>query len=180
MTDSITLRCREAYTRDVGRGHLRIDYETMDKLGIVTGDIVEIEGKKKSVAKALPLYPSDEGKGMARTDGLIRDNMKLVIDEYIKIKKITSQVAKLIIVKAVDTMPPIDERYLTDAFEGTPMSIDDCIMVPYFGGRIKLQVVKTDPEGAVAVTRNTIFVIDDKEKDDKNKKITCPTCGSLV
>jgi len=76
-------------------------------------------------------------------------------------------------------MPPIDERYLTDAFEGTPMSIDDCIMVPYFGGRIKLQVIKTDPEGAVSVTRNTIFVIDDKEKKD-DKKITCPTCGSLV
>jgi len=87
MTDSVTLRCRESYTRDVGRGHLRIDYDIMDKLGIVTGDIVEIEGKKKSVAKALPLYPSDEGKGIARTDALLRDNMKLVINEDIKIKK---------------------------------------------------------------------------------------------
>ena len=64
MTNSIKLRCREAYTRDVGRGFIRIDYDTMDKLKISTGDIVEIKGKKTSVAKVLPLYPSDEGQKM--------------------------------------------------------------------------------------------------------------------
>lgn len=176
--DSITLRCRESYTRDVGRGHLRIDYDSMDKLKISTGDIVEIEGIKKTLAKVLPLYPSDEGKGMARTDGIIRENLKIVIDEQIKITKIKSFAAIKIIVKATHTIPPIDERYLTDAFEGTPMSLDDYVMVPYFGGRLKFQVISTDPKEAVVVTRNTIFVIDDEEK--KDDKVTCPTCGSLV
>jgi len=177
MTDSVKLKCREAYTRDVGRGHLRIDYDNMDKLKISTGDTVEIEGKKKTVAKVLPLYPADEGKGMARTDSIVRENMGIVIDEEIKITKAKAHAAIQIVVKSTHAIPPIDERYLTDAFEGTPMSIDDCIMVPYFGGRLKFQIIKTNPEGAVVVTRSTTFRIDEEKKD---KKVTCPTCGSMV
>ncbi len=176
---TVKLRCREAYTRDVGRGFIRIDYDTMEKLKISTGDVVEIEGKKKSVAKALPLYPSDEGKKMARTDSIIRENMKITIDDEITITKTKAHAAILITVKPIEAIPPIDERYLTDAFEGSPMSIDDYFMVRYFGGRLKFQVSRTDPKGAVVVTRSTKFLIDE-QKDDKNKKVTCPTCGSLV
>lgn len=179
MTKPIKLRCREAYTRDVGRGHIRIDYDTMEKLKISTGDIVEIEGKTKTVAKALPLYPSDEGKGMARVDGLLRENMKIAIDDEITITKTKTIVAILIVVKPLEDIPPIDERYLTDAFEGMPMSVDDYFMVPYFGGRLKFQVLRTKPDGAAAVVvaRSTQFHIDEHDKD---KKVTCPTCGSLV
>ncbi len=177
MTEPIKLNCRESYTRDVGRGHIRIDYDNMDKLKISTGDIVEIEGKTKSVAKVLPLYPTDEGKGIARTDAIIRENMEIIIGVAIKITKVKSHAAIQIVVQSTHAIPPIDERYLTDAFEGYPMSIDDNIMVPYFGGRLKFQVVRTNPEGAVQVTRSTVFVIDEEKKD---KKVTCPTCGSLV
>ena len=42
----------------------------MDALSASTGDVVEIKGKRKTVAKCLPLYPSDEGKGIIRVDGL--------------------------------------------------------------------------------------------------------------
>ncbi len=173
----VKLRCREAYTRDVGRGFIRIDYDTMDKLKISTGDVVEIEGKKKSVAKALPLYPSDEGKKMTRCDSIIRENMKITIDDEIKITKTRAHAAILIVVTAEEAIPPIDERYLTDAFEGSPMTLGDHILVPYFGGRLKFQVERTDPNGAVLVTRATKFLI---EKEDKDKKVNCPTCGSLV
>ncbi|HZS73078.1 MAG TPA: hypothetical protein VFA69_01105, partial [Candidatus Nitrosotalea sp.] len=68
--NSVQLKILEAYTRDVGRGVTRIDYESMDALGASTGDILEITGKRRSVARCLPLYPSDEGKGIIRVDGL--------------------------------------------------------------------------------------------------------------
>ncbi len=174
---TVKLRCREAYTRDVGRGFIRIDYDTMEKLKISTGDVVEIEGNKKSVAKALPLYPSDEGKKITRCDSIIRENMKIAINDEIKIIKTKTHTAILITVTAEEAIPPIDERYLADCFEGSPLSVDDHILVPYFGGRLKFQVVRTDPKGAVVVTRATKFLIEEHEKD---KKVTCPTCGSLV
>ena len=72
--NTTTLKVLEVYTRDVGRGVARIDYDSMDSLSASTGDVVEIKGKRKTVAKCLPLYPSDEGKGIIRVDGLVRNN----------------------------------------------------------------------------------------------------------
>jgi len=56
------LKVLEAYTRDVGHGVIRIDYDTMDLLKMSTGDIVKITGKRTTYGKVLPLYPSDEDK----------------------------------------------------------------------------------------------------------------------
>jgi len=58
--DNLSLKVLEAYIRDVGRGVACLDYEPMDSLSTSTGDVVEIEGKRRTIAKSLPLYPSDE------------------------------------------------------------------------------------------------------------------------
>mgnify|MGYP003684696459 CR=1 FL=1 len=57
--NSLSLKVLEGYTRDVGRGVARIDYDSMDTLNASTGDTIEIKGKRRTVAKCLPLYPSD-------------------------------------------------------------------------------------------------------------------------
>ena len=44
MVKTLTLKVLEAYTRDVGRGVSRIDYESMDSLSASTGDVIEIKG----------------------------------------------------------------------------------------------------------------------------------------
>ena len=46
-TVSIKLKCLEAYTRDVGRGCIRIDYESMELMGVATGDVIEVSNKKR-------------------------------------------------------------------------------------------------------------------------------------
>ena len=48
--DTLSLKILEAYTRDVGRGVARIDYESMDPLSASTGDVIEIRGKRRTVA----------------------------------------------------------------------------------------------------------------------------------
>jgi transitional endoplasmic reticulum ATPase len=92
---TFTLKILEAYTRDVGRGVARIDYESMDSLSAATGDIIEIKGsKRRTVAKCLPLYPSDEGKGVVRVDGLVRNNAGVAIGDTVEITKIKAVPAK--------------------------------------------------------------------------------------
>ena len=76
-----------SYTRDVGRGVVRLDYDAMDSLDASTGDIVELKGKRRTVGKCLPLYPSDEGRGVIRMDGLIRNNSGVAIGDTVTIKK---------------------------------------------------------------------------------------------
>ncbi|HYA83517.1 MAG TPA: hypothetical protein VEH06_08740, partial [Candidatus Bathyarchaeia archaeon] len=50
-SDPLSLKILESYTRDVGRGVARIDYDSMDSLNASTGDVVEIGGKRRTVAK---------------------------------------------------------------------------------------------------------------------------------
>ena len=84
----VTLKVLEAYTRDVGRGVARLDYDAMDRLDASTGDVIELKGKRRTVGKCLPLYPSDEGRGVIRIDGLIRNNSGVAIGDTVTIKKI--------------------------------------------------------------------------------------------
>ncbi|MCH7966183.1 MAG: CDC48 family AAA ATPase [Thaumarchaeota archaeon] len=161
--NALTLKVLEAYTRDVGRGVARIDYDSMDTLNASTGDVIEIKGKRRTVAKCLPLYPSDEGKGIIRIDGLGRNNSGIAIGDSISVRKIKAVAAEKIVVAPLEAIPPIDERYLADALESVPLIKGDNVMVPYFGGRLTFQVVGVTPAAdAVLVTQKTIFHIAEK------------------
>jgi transitional endoplasmic reticulum ATPase len=159
--NTLSLKVLEAYTRDVGRGVARIDYDSMDSLTASTGDVIEIRGKRRTVAKCLPLYPSDEGKGIIRVDGLVRNNAGVAIGDTVVVRKIKAVPAEKVIVAPLEAIPPIDERYLADALESVPLIKGDNVMVPYFGGRLTFQVIGVTPPGsdAVLVTQKTAFNI---------------------
>ena len=166
MSYEITLKVLEAYTRDVGRGVARIDYDAMDTLDASTGDIIEITGKRKTVAKCLPLYPSDEGRNVIRVDGLVRNNAGVAISDPISIRKIKAPPAEKVTVAPLESIPPIDERYLADALESVPVTKGDNIMIPYFGGRLTFQVIGINPASdAVLITQRTLFTISEKGAD---------------
>ncbi len=161
--NELKLKVLEAYTRDVGRGVARIDYDSMDTLNASTGDVIEIKGKRRTVAKCLPLYPSDEGKGIIRIDGLGRNNSGIAIGDSITVKKIKAVAAEKIVVAPLEAIPPIDERYLADALESVPLIKGDNVMVPYFGGRLTFQIVGVTPNAEAAlVTQKTVFHIAEK------------------
>ena len=164
MSESgLSLKVLEAYTRDVGRGVARIDYDSMDTLNASTGDVIELKGKRRTVAKCLPLYPSDEGKGIIRIDGLGRNNSGIAIGDAITVKKIKAVQAEKVVVAPLEAIPPIDERYLADALESVPLIKGDNVMVPYFGGRLTFQVIGVTPAAdAVLVTQKTAFHIAEK------------------
>jgi len=161
--NTLSLKILEAYTRDVGRGVARIDYDSMDSLSASTGDVIEIKGKRRTVAKCLPLYPSDEGKGIIRVDGLVRNNAGIAIGDTVAVRKIKAVAAEKIVVAPLEAIPPIDERYLADALESVPLIKGDNVMVPYFGGRLTFQVIGVTPAAdAVLVTQKTAFHIAEK------------------
>lgn len=165
----VQLKVLESYTRDVGRGVVRIDYETMDQLDCDTGCIVEINGTKTTVGKTLPLYPSDEGKGIVRMDGLSRNNCGTAIGKSVTLKKIKTIAAEKVTVSPLEAIPPIDERYLSDALESVPVMRGGLIIVPYFGGRLTFEVTATTPQVPVVITQTTLFRIEDKKETEEKE-----------
>lgn len=140
-----------------------MDYDAMDSLEASTGEIVELKGKRRTVGKLLPLYPSDEGRGVIRMDGLMRNNSGVSIGDMVTMKKIKAPPAEKVMIAPQEPIPPIDERYVADALESVPVTKGDNIMIPYFGGRLTFQVMSTSPlADAVIITQRTIFTITEK------------------
>ena len=156
----LSLEVLDAYTRDVGRTVARIDHDSMAALDVSTGDVLEINGKRRTVTKCLPLYPSDEGRKIIRIDGLTRHNSGIELKDTVSPRKIDAVAAEKITVAPLETIPLVDEKYLADTLDSIPLIKSDCIMIPYYGGRLAFQVIATTPvDDAVVVNQKTVFHI---------------------
>ncbi len=101
MSEDIKLKVGELTERgDFGRGITRISAKDMKKIGIAEGDVIELEGKRKTAALAVRAYPVDIGLDIARMDGLERRNCGAGIGETVKVKK-----ANVIEAKSVTIAP---------------------------------------------------------------------------
>jgi len=83
----LKLKVAEAIQDDVNKGIVRIDSSLLNNIVIRPGDIVELEGERKTVAIADRAYPGDIGLNIVRMDGIIRKNSKTGIGEIIKVRK---------------------------------------------------------------------------------------------
>ncbi len=94
----IKLKVAEAVQDDVNKGIVRIDTSFMQQIAIRPGDIVEIEGDRKTVCIADRAYPGDIGLNIIRMDGLVRRNSKTGIGETVKVRKADVKEAKKVVI----------------------------------------------------------------------------------
>lgn len=94
MTNEITLKVMEALQEEAYKGIVRIDSETMRKIGVRPGDIVNIEGSRLTVGIVDRAYPTDVGQEVIRMDGILRRNARTGIGEMVKVTKAEVKEAK--------------------------------------------------------------------------------------
>ncbi len=94
----IKLKVAEAIQDDVNKGIVRIDNSFMLQIGVRPGDIVEIEGDRKTVAVADRAYPGDIQMNIIRMDGIIRRNAKTGIGETVNVRKADVREAKKVVI----------------------------------------------------------------------------------
>jgi len=98
VVPEVKLKVAEAIQDDVTKGIVRIDSGYMKQTGVRSGDIVEIQGGRKTVAIVDRAYPGDIGLNIIRMDGLIRRNAKTGIGEVVSVRKANVKEAKKIII----------------------------------------------------------------------------------
>ena len=160
----VSLRVAEAQSRDVGRGIARIDPKSSSEIGLSAGDVVEIHGKKKTVAIYWPGYPEDTGKSLIRIDGYTRNNAGAGIDEKVDVKKVEAKEAKKITIAPTEPLRITGgEEYLKQILENRVISRGDIIPLGIMGRRINLMVTGFQPPAAaVMVVPSTQVVLSDK------------------
>lgn len=178
----IILRIAEAHHRDVGRGIARIDTETMQKLGIVSGDVVEIQGKENALAIAWPSYPEDKGTGIIQIDGNIRSNARVGLDDKVKIRKVEAQRARKITIAPTQPIRIVGgSKYLHKILEGRPIVKGQRIRVDMLGKAFTFIVTATDPPRIVIGVRETRVVLKERaiEEARPSLEITYEDIGGL-
>ncbi len=175
----ITLKVNQAYPSDSGRGIARLDPDTMLRLQISPGDVVEIEGKRKTVAKVWRAPKRDWGKNIIRIDRFIRENAGVGVGDIVKVRKVDYQPARTVILAPLKKMDlriyGVDiGEYLKHQFLKRPLVEGD--LVPLVGapalsgfGRYNQQnqavvfvAVKTEPKGAVVIDEITKVIYRDR------------------
>jgi len=152
------LRVADARQRDIGHGKVRIDNETMQKLGITAGDFVEIHGKKPTVAVAWPAYTEDQGQEIIRMDGLIRRNAGVALNEYVAIRKCEVRDAQSLVFAPTDVRLSVDEEFVSFVkrrFMDMPFVEGDMTLLSIFGSAVPLVVTRARPHGPVKITEST-------------------------
>src|SRR5690606_5194893 len=69
----------------------------MNKLGLNEGDVIELEGKRNTPARAVFPYPEDEGLNIIRLDGLQRVNAEAGSGDFVTIRKAESKPAQRVV-----------------------------------------------------------------------------------
>ncbi|MEM4267478.1 MAG: CDC48 family AAA ATPase [Candidatus Woesearchaeota archaeon] len=92
------LKVAEAIQDDVNKGIVRMDSGFMHDIGVRPGDIVEIEGERKTVGIVDRSYPGDIGLKIIRMDGIVRRNAKTGIGETVVVRKADVKEAKKIVI----------------------------------------------------------------------------------
>jgi len=158
----LTLKVSEASPRDVGRGIARIDPNQFDEISSEVGDIIEIEGKRKTAVKLMPAYAEDRGKGIVQIDGIIRENAQAGIDERVTVRKVQYKPASRISLAPMTISSLRSERdtqYIGRLIEGLPMVAGDRVRATLFGARsIDFRVLSTSPKGEVVVIQPTTVI----------------------
>lgn len=167
---TLQLRIAEALPKDVGRGIARIDPEDIERLGAAIGDVVEIRGKRVTVARLMPTYMAQRGKRAVQIDGIVRENASAGLDESVIVRKAVGQPARSVTLAPVGRAPAGRPHagYVARLLEGMPTVAGDRLRVDLVGTRSQdYTVAETQPRGIVIVQAATTVRIQGGETPDK-------------
>ncbi|MCX6687559.1 MAG: AAA family ATPase, partial [Methanoregula sp.] len=146
--DFTEVTVKEAAHDDAGRGIARVSVDVMKKLGLVSGDVIEIQGKRKAAAIIWPGFAQDTGGAILRIDGNIRGNVGTGIDEKVKIRKSEAAYAKKVVIQPTQPIRLVGgEQYLSRLLRGRSVIEGQTVRVDVIGNSITLVIAKVTPKG---------------------------------
>jgi len=167
------LRVIEAKPSDVDKGVARIDGAIMDILSLQDGDVVTVEGKRKTVSVAYRGGAEDENRGVIRIDGTARRNAGVAIDEKVGVEKVVAVNAAKVSFAPTEPLRIMGgEQYLRTRLDGRVVTRGDTLPINIMGRVFDLVVTALQPaKTAVFITQSTEISISEKPAVEKPAKV---------
>ena len=155
VESGVRLRVEESDRRDVGRGIVRIGSKDRERINVDTGDIVEIIGKRSTVAAVWPLHPDNEG--VIKMDGYIRKNAGVSIGDYVVVRRAKVKIAESLTIAPTQPLRFGDTfiNYARGHLLDRAVSRGDLILIPVLGQALQMVVVSVSPGPYGIIKENT-------------------------
>ncbi len=155
-----SLRVTKAFIDDEGKGLARIDTGLLQQLGAMPGEVLQITGRRTTVARAAQLTANYTGQELIQIDGITRDNAQVSIDEWLTVTKVPFKGADTVLLAPVEAGAsiPKDEEvaHIRHLLSGLHVVVGDRIQIVFFGTRPQFFIVEgVSPRGCVRVNANT-------------------------
>ena len=161
--DELQLRVAEARQEDVNRFIVRLSSEVMEKLGVKTGDVIEIKGRKITAAIVWPAHDENRDQEIIRMDGTMRHNAGVSLGEKVTVRKANEKEAKAVVLSPISTsIHKIDKSFVTFVKRrllNCPLTRGDVINIPLLKRALSFRVISTKPVGVVIVTDRTNLIV---------------------
>ncbi len=164
--ENLTLRVAKAIPSDVGHGRARVPFD--NDLNLKPGDIIEIEGERKTAAIVWRCRPEDANLGVIRVDGIIRKNAGVSLGDRAEITKAKVEPCQKLILSPVMAKQqkvrfgPGIEGFARRGLNKRPVVAGDRIFIPgmtLFAEALPFAIVQTNPKGIVQVLPDTEIII---------------------
>src|ERR1019366_6080137 len=173
LVSEVELKVAEVFIEDVGKGLARFDPDDVKALGAALGDIVEVIGDQRTVARISGIFPEYFGKQLVQIGGTV------------KIRKALRQTATTIVLTPIDSenwWPDENEvGYIGKILQGLAVISGDKVNIPLFGGKDRFfSVDGTSPTGAVIINQHTKFKVNKPDYTEKtDARISYEDIGGL-
>ncbi|MCH7968514.1 MAG: CDC48 family AAA ATPase [Thaumarchaeota archaeon] len=180
--EPLQMRIGEVKQRDVGKKRARIGPDAMDYLKVRPGDIIEISCSKSSCAVVWPADEDEKHPDIIRIDGQTRKNVDASLNDIAKIKKVTTKVAKTVILVPMNDSVTVDKEFtdfVKNRLKGLPLSHGDEISVMILGNSMDFKINKISPKNVIKIDRSTNLSILSETVVDKKIRVTYEEVGGL-
>ncbi|MCK5217524.1 MAG: AAA family ATPase, partial [Methanosarcinales archaeon] len=175
--DSIKLTVTKAYPIDSGKGIARLDPATIHKLRISVGDVIVMEGNKKTAAKVWRAERQDWGKDFIRIDGFTRQNAGVALGDGLMIAKVDPEEAVKVVLAPIegqniqldDEVNNLVKRQILKRalVEGDVIPVMSTMAHPILGHvktgqAFSLIAVEVEPKGVVVIRDRTVVELQEK------------------
>jgi transitional endoplasmic reticulum ATPase len=136
----------------------------MAALGVETGDVVAIAGKRSTAARVMPAQSDDRKPGQIQMDGILRANSGISLDHQVTVHATAAGPARTVVLtpdRVAAAGPKLDRRYLARLIQGLPVVVKDVVRINPVGAQTcSYTVAKTDPAGPVVIEPGTVIRVE--------------------
>lgn len=176
MVSDISLTLYEvAETED---GIVRIDPSDMHVLGVTTGDVIALDGARRTYVRVQPAFMEDRNQRLARVSSLTAQNSGFLSGQVVRLlpERMKTPVAELAVIEASDDLDRLHiqarQKQLAQFWRDRPVLAEDSLRVPTLDRHpLHVKVVSTQPAGPVHIGPGTTFVVATKKNEGDLSRI---------